>query len=335
MFDNCGIISAMKQTIVTYLQKNQVISAVLLVLLLWFLLTIRDIAIIVFISFILMASFHPIVEWLAKHKIPRIVSVFLVYILVLGVLILLIFPLIPFFSQQIQALVKVFPIYVQHSGQLLGLKIDANFIKSYTSSHIQAIGSNALFVTSKFFGSLLSVLSTIVISFYLLMSHNSIKKDFLGLFPKQKRKHAEKTLELIEVKLGAWLRGQITLSLTIGILAFIALTLLHIPFALPLALLTGLFEIIPTIGPILAAVPALIVGFSISPFTAILVGGSYIIIQLLESNLIAPKIMESAVGLNPVIVIISVLIGAQLMGIIGALLSIPFVSFLIIIIKNL
>ena len=325
----------MKQQIIKYLQKNQVITALLFVLLLWFLLQIRDIVLIFFISFIIMATFHPIVEWLATHHIPRIIAVFIVYIVTLLLFILLVFPLVPFFSDQLQQLIKHFPGYLQKTGTTFGINIRANYISGYTTSHLEAIGANALFVTTKFFGGLFSVLAMIVISFYLLLSHNRMKDEFIGRFSKSKQNHMLSTIDQVENKLGAWLRGQVLLSVTIGILVWIALMILRVPFALPLALMAGLFEIIPTIGPILAAIPALIVGFSVSPLMVLFVAIAYAIVQLLENNVIVPKIMESAVGLNPIVIILSVMIGGQLLGLTGALLSIPFVTFLIVIFRNL
>jgi len=137
----------------------------------------------------------------------------------------------------------------------------------------------------------------------------------------------------VEDKLGAWLRGQIVLSLAIGVITWFVLTILGIPFALPLAILAGFLEIIPTIGPIIAAIPAVIVAFAISPFMGLVVMLAYVGIQVAENNILVPKIMQKAVGLNPVVILVAILIGANLMGIIGALLSIPLVSAAIIIFR--
>jgi predicted PurR-regulated permease PerM len=107
------------------------------------------------------------------------------------------------------------------------------------------------------------------------------------------------------------------------------------PYALPLAVLAGLFEIVPTVGPIIASVPAIIVALTISPNMALFIVGLYIIIQMVENHLLVPRIMQRAVGLNPVIVIVGVIIGDRLLGIPGALLSVPFISLLVLISKNL
>ena len=142
-------------------------------------------------------------------------------------------------------------------------------------------------------------------------------------------------MSLVDEKLGAWLQGQVILSLSIALLTWTALMILSIPFALPLAILAGILEIVPTLGPTLSAIPAVVVALTISPTTAVVIVITYVLIQALEGQLLVPKIMERAVGLNPVVVILGVTIGANLMGLVGALLSVPFISFMMVIYKSL
>ena len=131
--------------------------------------------------------------------------------------------------------------------------------------------------------------------------------------------------------MGNWMRGQLALSFFIGVISWIFLTLIGVPYALPLAFFAGFLEILPTIGPIIASVPAIIVALTISPTLAIAVAIGYIVIQAIENNLLVPKIMQAAVGLNPVVIIIAILVGGNLLGVWGALLSIPFLTILTII----
>lgn len=141
-------------------------------------------------------------------------------------------------------------------------------------------------------------------------------------------------IEQINDKLGAWLQGQFLLSLSIALLTWITLMTLGMPFALPLAVLAGLFEIVPTIGPIISAVPAVVVALTISPNMAFIIMAAYIVIQMIENHLLVPRIMQRAVGLNPVVVIIGVIVGDRLLGIPGALLSVPFISLIVLLSKN-
>jgi predicted PurR-regulated permease PerM len=174
-----------------------------------------------------------------------------------------------------------------------------------------------------------------IVSFYLLMYYEEFKRLFARLFRHDTRASVLATLDTINEKLGAWLRGQIFLMFFIGLMSWIALTIFGVPYALPLALLSGLLEIVPTLGPILSAVPAVIVAITVSPTLAITVILTFIVIQMIENNLLVPKVMQKAVGLNPVVIILGVMIGANLMGIAGALLAIPFISFVIVILKSL
>ena len=129
----------------------------------------------------------------------------------------------------------------------------------------------------------------------------------------------------LKAKLGSWLRGQLLLMLIIGVLVYIGLKLLGAEYALVLALWAGLTEIIPYVGPILGAIPAIFLAFSDSPLQALLVAALYLVVQQLENNLIVPMVMKRTVGLNPVVSIVAIAIGAKLGGVIGAVLAIPLV----------
>jgi predicted PurR-regulated permease PerM len=196
------------------------------------------------------------------------------------------------------------------------------------------LSSSAIQVTTRVFGGIFSMITIFIISLYLLLYNDSFKRFIARLFHHNDREKVLSTVSLVNDKLGAWLQGQMFLCFFIGFITWIALTIIGLPFALPLALLAGILEIVPTLGPTLSAIPATIVALTIAPTMAIVVVATYILIQMLENQLLVPKIMERAVGLNPVVVILSVTIGANLMGIVGALLAIPFVTFLIVIYQS-
>lgn len=317
-----------------YLHHNQFISAIVLAGIAWFLFEIRGILIAVFIAFILMAAHLPFVEFLRKYKVPKPFAILIPYLFTFSLLVLLIIPLVPFFVSQIQLLILKFPFYLDKAARIFGIQINASQMNAFAISELNIIGKNAFFVTSKVFGGIFSLLTVIVVSFYLLADNERMKKTVAGMFPKDKQKKAVDTFVQIEEKLGAWLRGQLVLSFSIGLLTWIGLTFLGIEFALPLALIAGILEVIPTIGPVISSIPAIIVALTISPTLALIVAGMYMIIQLLENNLLVPKIMETAVGLNPVVIILGVMIGGNLLGVLGALLSIPFISMFVILFRN-
>ena len=281
-----------------------------------------------------MASLYPTVLFLKKQKIPNILATLIPHLVLLALFLLLIIPLLPFLTSQIQLLVKDFPQYFENAARVMGFNVDYSSFNTSISDSLSGIGKNIFLITGKAVNIVFSALTIFVISFYLLLYRDSFKLSIVKVFPKEKREKVEDVLHKIEEKLGAWARGQVVLSLIIGVFTWIVLTLLQMDFALPLAVTAGILEIIPTAGPILASIPAIIVALTISPTLALIVAISYFIIQIIENNILVPKIMEKSVGLNPVVVLLAILVGGTLMGIIGALLAIPFLSALIIILVS-
>lgn len=282
-----------------------------------------------------MAALLPITQFLRKRRVPKLLSVLIPYFGVILLLVLMIVPLIPFVIQQMDALVLHFPKYLDQSAKFFGVQLDPKQLQNYLSGQLSTISSSAITVTTQVFGGIFTLITIFIVSLYLLLYNDDFKKKFARLFHHQNHEKVLNAVSLVNEKLGAWLQGQIILCLSIGLITWIALTLLGVPFALPLALLAGILEVIPTLGPTLASIPAIIVALTISPTLAIVITMTYILIQMLENQLLVPKIMERAVGLNPVVVILGVTIGANLMGVVGALLAIPFISFIIVIYQSL
>ncbi len=314
-----------------YLLRNQVILALVLIGLAWVIFQLRDILVSVFIAYILMAALIPIVNFFRRHRFPKILAVFIPYFTIITAIFLLVVPAVQLFIPQVQSFISGLPLLLNQSGNLFGLSIDPKDVQAYLSGELAAIGRNAFIVTSKIFGSVFATISVFFISFYFLMYHEAFKQWIARLFHKNSREKVVETMQLVDEKLGAWFRGEVVLMLSIGFMTWIGLTIINMPYALPLAVIAGFLEIVPTLGPTLSAIPAMIVALTISPPLALTVVVIYIIIQQLENTLLVPKVMQRAVGLNPVVVIIAIMIGANLMGIIGALLAIPFVSFLVVI----
>jgi predicted PurR-regulated permease PerM len=329
----CAIIEAMLNPIVKYVLNNHILTTVIIVAIAFFMYQIKGILIGLFMAYIIMASIHPFVRTLRKYKVPKIVAIVLIYALVIAFFVLLVIPILPFFVSQIQALFKAIPLYLDSVSAALGIEINVRTIQSYVTPIVNAVSDNAFSITGRVFGGIFSVLTIFILSFYLLLDRERLGREAPNVLPEKYREKTRLTIHLVEEKLGAWLRGQIVLSLVIGFITWLVLTALGIPFALPLAILAGFLEIIPTLGPIIAAVPAVIVAFAISPVMGLVVMVAYAGIQVAENNILVPKIMQKAVGLNPVVILVSILIGGQLFGIVGALLSIPFVSAAIIILR--
>ncbi len=323
----------MLRRIFSYLSRNQVVAALFLIAFALILYHLREILIVVFVAYIIVAALNPVVDFLRRRRVPKTVAVLLTFFATLIFFILLIAPLVPFFVSQIQQLAKSFPAYLQQAAQAVGVQLDTGEIGRVITP--QQLGQNAFALAGGLFGGFFTIVSTVAISFYLLLSYDTAKNALANLFSKKYQEKAETIIEQVNDKLGAWLRGQFLLSLSIGFITWVSLTTIQMPFALPLAVLAGLFEIVPTVGPIIASVPAIIVALTISPNMALLIVVLYIAIQMIENHLLVPRIMQRAVGLNPVIVIIGVIVGDRLLGIPGALLSVPFISLIVLISKNI
>ncbi|MGH7203060.1 MAG: AI-2E family transporter [Candidatus Levyibacteriota bacterium] len=325
----------MLQRFFDYLSKNQVVFALFIIFSAWFLFQIREILFSLFLSYIIMAAILPITQFLRKKRVPKLLSVLIPYFSIVILLFLLIIPLIPFVVSQIESLILGFPKYLDQSAKFVGLKINPHELQGYFNAQLANLSSSALTVTTQVFGGIFTAITIFIVSLYLLLYNDIFKKKFARLFHHHTHDKVLTTIDLVNEKLGAWLQGQMILSASIGMITWASLTMLGVPFSLPLGLLAGVLEILPTFGPTLAAIPAVIVALTISPGLAIVVIITYIVIQALENQLLVPKIMERAVGLNPVAVIIGVTVGANLMGIVGALLSIPFISFILVIYRSL
>lgn len=325
----------MIQSFFGYLIKNQTLFALFLFVTGWIVIQIRDILLSFFLAYIIMASMLPVVAFLRKKRFSNFFAVAIPFFTMLLAIVLLILPLIPFFIDQAQNLIAKFPLYFKQALLTLGLSLEVNQIQSYLTSEINSISANAFTFTTKVFGGIFSFMMIFIVSFYLLLYYDEFKRLIARLFSPGTHTNILSAIDKINEKLGAWLRGQILLCLFIGALSWILLTALGVPNALPLALLAGLLEIVPTLGPILSAIPAVVIAITISPTLAISVAIGYIIIQLIENNLLVPKIMEKAVGLNPIVIIMGVLIFSNLIGLSGALLAIPLITFVIVILKNL
>ena len=333
----------MKKRELIEISTSSVIKVIIVLLAIWFLYFIKDIVAIVFVSVIIAAALSPTVDKWSKHGMPRTISIVLIYLFVLGLLGGIIYFILPPMITQIRQLADSLPSYfttfsnfivslqdVSHNGLLNASQASLNSLSNFLGSFI----NNIFNTTMGFFNGAAAFLMIFILTLYFLLDQNGIKKFFLSLLPIKQKARIVTITNKIGYKLGGWLRGQIVLAIAVGVVVYIGLILLKMPYALTLAILAGVLEIIPIIGPIIAAIPAILVAFTISPTVALVITVFYILVQELENKLLVPKIMQHAVGLNPVTIIIIILIGAKLMGIIGILLAVPVAAVIYVILEE-
>lgn len=286
-----------------------------------FLWQIKQIIIGLFVALILMAAINPAIDRMEKMKIPRVLGIILIYILILALVGLIIAGVIPPLVDQTSTLIANAPKFIEDLGIP---NIDQRIIES----QIQQLGSipaNLVKVSVEILTNIVAIAALLVITFYLLLERKNLNRYLHILFGGDGERKAERFIDEIEKKIGSWVRAQFSSMVIIGMMSYFGLRLLGIDFALPLALLAGLLEIVPNIGPVIASIPAILAGLAISPLMALAVAALYFLIQQIESSFIYPQIVAREVGVNPLITIISLVVGFKLGGILGAILAIPFV----------
>ncbi len=323
-------------TVSTLLKILAVAAGVFLVWKAW------QVIFIILAALFLAALIQPVADWAHGYKIPRGVTVILTYIFGFGLLALTVSLMVPTLIEQA---LKLGPIFgarwhtiqdVAGSVQSFAVQYDLLPESGFASIQTQLAEavSKLLKTLTGIFGGIAAFVIVLVITFYLVAQDQKAKTLVNDWVTKKHQKFVLKLINELQAQMSKWFMGQVTLSLIIGVMVYIVLQILGVEGALVLALFAALLEFIPYLGPILSSIPIIFVAFTQNPLLALLALVALIVIQQLENHIIVPKVMQKAVGLNPLVSIISMLIGARLFGVIGALLAIPFATALMVVIKE-
>jgi predicted PurR-regulated permease PerM len=304
-----------------------IFQAILLFLFLGFLILIFDLLIILFVAFIVFASLNPIVEWLQKRGIIRPIAVLITVLAIALIVGLLLYAGIAPIAGQFNTLVERITNVVE------GLRIFDFFNLEIVERELREASGELINFFFNILGNVLIVFTVAAFTIYFLLARK--KYEDLVKYLSRGRKSVQDTIYAIEKRLGAWLRGQFILSLVVGIMYFIVLSLLGVGLSFPLAIIGAVLEIIPVIGPIIAWVPAVLIALTISPLTALLVTIAYIVIQQIESEVVFPVLLGKVVSLDPILILIAVAIGQRLLGFVGILLAVPTAVVIQIIIREI
>jgi len=322
-----------KQKIELDISLSAIFKVLLTLAALFLLLKIADILLTIFVAIIIVAAVNPLVVSLSR-KMPRKYAALVVLLLVVAVITTVVGLLIPPIAKQLSELLSNLPNYLSQIN--LGLEeptLKNSFYKKLIESmpsSLQQLTTRTPAIIINFVGGIFSVVALVFLIYYLLLEEAGIKKLFFSLIPGDKKELVADIVSKMGLKIGDWLRGELILMSIIGILDLIILLALGVPYALILGVWAGLTEIIPYVGPILGAIPALFFAFSISPFTAFLVLIFYAVVQQLESNFLVPRVMQKTVGLSPVVVILALMIGGKLFGVLGVILAVPVAAMLVV-----
>lgn len=301
------------------ISHKTIVFTVLFLVFIWLIFQIRQVFLILFISLILMSALNSSVKKMEKIKFPRWLAILVLYLFALVILGLGIGGIVPTLVDQTAKLIAKIPDFFRDFN-ILGVdqKVIASQFSQFTS-----LPANIIKFVFGVFSNIVSIIALAVITFYLLLERKNLDHYLTDLFGEDKEKEIETIIDKIEFRLGGWIRGEFLLMVVVGVLNYIGFTLIGLDFALPLAILAFIFEIVPTLGPTVAAVPAVIIGLTISPWMALAVAGVAFLVQQIENSILVPKIMKRTAGVNPLISIIALAVGFKLAGIGGAILAIP------------
>lgn len=327
------------KNLVINISTGTFLRAIFIVLLMVFIFMIRDIVALIILSIVIASGVEPAAAWFQKKRVSRVLAVLFVYLLVFSAIGLVFSFAVPPLFGELSEFVNTLPKYlnggfekdlltflptlpVAVSEILLGL-VDG--IRVY----VEKFSGGFLNATSAIFGGVFSFIMVFVLSFYFSVQEKGIENFLRIILPLKYEDYAVDLWSRTRAKLGAWLKGQMLLGVLVGVLVYLFLMVLQVRYAFVLAVIAGLFEIIPIFGPIFFAIPGILIALLQSPLLGLTVAGMYFLVQQFENHLIYPLVIRKVVGVPPILSILAIIVGAKLGGFLGVLLSVPIVTFLV------
>lgn len=315
-----------------------------IVLLMWAFAYVIDVVLLLFGAILLAIFLHGLANIVRRYlQISEGYSVLLVSALLVAVIGLSIYLLAPSVVEQVQNLRAELPQSGQKVSQFLSNYGWGRFVLEQMPSQAEAVekvsNSNILSRVGGYFsttlGAITNVALMLLLAVYLASEPKNYIRGFAKIFPKDNRKRAREILYEIGETLSWWLIGKGVSMLFIGILTWIGLSIIGVPLALTLGLIAGLFSFVPNFGPILSAVPAILLAFIDSPTSALYVLILFVLVQLIESNVVTPMIERRTVELPPVLTIAAQLALTILVGAVGLILATPILAVVMVLVQTL
>lgn len=328
------------------ISTGSIFRAIVMVLFFILLYILKDVLIVFLLSLIVASAISPFANWLDQRGFPRLWGVLLLFLAVLGLIVLIASLVIPSISTDIDQLVATLPAVFdkvstslenvqQGAPSYLDFVSEVQNILGVLSSYLQQSSQSVISLVVGIFGGVVSFIAVLVLSFYLSVTKRGIESFLDSVVPEKYESYVKDLWKRTERKVGLWLQGQLLLALIVGLVVYVGLSLMGIKFALTLGFLALAFEIVPIVGPILAAIPAIILAFLQGPAMGLWVIVFYVAVQQLENHILVPVVMGKTLGLNPVVVIIALLVGANLAGIVGMILSVPVATAIVEVIDDM
>lgn len=286
----------------------------------------RDIWLAVLLAIVISSALDASVSWLEKKKIPRVIGALFIYLAVILILALILYTIIPIALAELNILLK-------NVGKLGDMAFGVFETGKYIAAINEGLGRLAnvflsgsfsfIDILSRFIGGATLAIFVFILSFYLTVDRDGVEKFLLEVMPAGYEGKILEVYHRTRLKIGRWLYGQMLLSLSLGVSVFLSLWFMGVKYSLLLAILTGLLEIVPFVGPIVSGAIAVLIASSDSLNSGLYVFLLYLLVQQAENHLLVPVVMRLSINLNPAAVLISILVGAKLFGVVGAVLAVP------------
>lgn len=333
---------AEKETTIT-ITTGTIVKAVLVIALAWLLFFLRGTVLVVLTAIVIASAIEPAVSLLVRRKIPRILSVIIVYLFLIAIFFSIFYFFLPSVFNDLATFIAALPTYIDavaktgvisHYAEIVGGSSGGEAISSAnildgirTTLGVNLLFTNTFAAIAAVFGGVFSFILIIIFSFYFAVVETGVD-DFLRVVtPKDHQAYVLGLWRRSQRKIGLWMQGQLLLAVIMGVLVYLGLTVLGVPHALVLAVITAAFEIIPVFGPVLSAVPAVAIAFAAGGLgLGLLTIALYVIAQQFENHLIYPLVVTRVVGVPPLLVIFALIVGAELAGFLGVILSVPIAA---------
>ncbi len=335
-----GRVQSEEQHVRIHIATGSVLKILLLLAaaaLAWYL---RDIALIMLTAVVIASAMEPGVRWFSRRGLPLVLSVVIMYAGVIGAFVAALYFFVPLIVQDILGFFSHLPQELQSVNHIadrvpllplsaIAPSLSSAAILQMLSGVLTGSSGTVVALLSAFFGGIISFGLVVVFSFYFSVQETGVDDFLVVVTPPRYHEYVIGLWKRTQDKIGRWMQGQLLLGFMVGVLLFLGLTILQVPFAFLLAILSAFFEIIPVFGQILAMIPAVAIAFGQGGTTlAILVAGLYLLVQQFEAHLIYPLVVRKIVGIPPLLVILALIIGGQLAGFIGVILSVPIATAL-------
>lgn len=323
-----------------------VFRAILVVLSFVLLYLLSDVVMILLLSVVIASAVQPFVSWFQKRGAPRLLGVLVLYMLVLGAVVALSSLVLPSVLADLSNLTTYLPKVTQQISTSLdsvqeGAPKYFDFVSEIQNilevlaGYLQQFSQSALNLAVSTFGGFFSFIAVLVLSFYLSVMKDGVPNFLAAVVPERYEEYVNDLWRRVELKVGYWLQGQLLLALIVGLLVYVGLVLLGVKFALVFAIIAMALEILPVAGPVLAAIPAILMAFIQDPTLGLWVLIMWTVIQQTENHVLVPLVLGKTTGLNPVVVMLSILIGWKLAGVVGALLGVPIATIVVEILDDM